>query len=492
MRKIIPILALALSLSANSIQTPPNENTIEDDWIIIQNPQNPLILVPGIGGSMLRTSTDQTPWIGLQDLLESLANYETDFSWLPNLSDSHFRKYLLGKFDGQGGITTVFTKDEITVPYSLSPDNAPAGTTCRYNSMLAGLCGIDFVIDIEGGRANSVWNEIVQAGIGAESFDVYGKMIQFFSDKGYTPGVDLFGFPYDWRLSNRQDETLQRLDRLLLTATNNGARKASIISHSMGSLVIRLYAASFPDNATKYIKKWIAIGGPFQGAAGNLLAGMFSGYNLGDLVVCNCTVRELSVQSAAGFELLASNWLETKLEPMKLTTRWEGGQKTFTGRKEILELAKTAYANNTFSYDKTTVAWPMSQQAADWALTTRKILDRTSNFPKGIQVYVIYGKGVDTPYHPTYTVSGPNFEPSELLCAKNGCKQNSCIKATTECTPTMEFVDGDGTVPALSASHPFGETNPFPITKTSVSGVEHQHLIKNKQVFQTVLSWLAE
>jgi len=57
---------------------------------------------------------------------------------------------------------------------------------------------------------------------------------------GYVPGETLFGFPYQWRVSNELTayDLMHKIDQVQTLA---GAEKVDIIAHSMGGLVTRYY-----------------------------------------------------------------------------------------------------------------------------------------------------------------------------------------------------------------------------------------------------------
>jgi pimeloyl-ACP methyl ester carboxylesterase len=94
------------------------------------------------------------------------------------------------------------------------------------------------------------------------STDVFAGMITTLQHNGYTEGTNLFVLPYDWRLSNTQNQSL--LDDAIATAlAKSGKSKVNIIAHSMGGLLVKDYIAQHP---TAPIDHLFYIGVPHLGA----------------------------------------------------------------------------------------------------------------------------------------------------------------------------------------------------------------------------------
>jgi len=95
------------------------------------------------------------------------------------------------------------------------------------------------------------------------------------SNEGYQLGDDLLLFNYDWRKELNPDRplpdtpttTVARLDSLINDVVNvhprPGADRLTIISHSMGGLVVQAYLRRFRN--THHVFRWITLGTPFQG-----------------------------------------------------------------------------------------------------------------------------------------------------------------------------------------------------------------------------------
>lgn len=101
------------------------------------------------------------------------------------------------------------------------------------------------------------------------SVDGYEKLVDSLQAFGFTLNKDLYVFDYDWRLSNV--DTAQALQRFI-DAKLPANQKFSIVAHSMGGIVTRLYLDNTKPNAR--VEKVIYLGTPFYGSANTL--GMLS------------------------------------------------------------------------------------------------------------------------------------------------------------------------------------------------------------------------
>lgn len=102
--------------------------------------------------------------------------------------------------------------------------------------------------------------------------DVYKNLLSDLQNAGYQPGVDLFVFPYDWRMDIAANATL--LDSKVQEALEkaNGTtdtsqwtiKQVDLLTHSMGASVARQYISD-PAHAAR-VNRLIAIGPAFLGA----------------------------------------------------------------------------------------------------------------------------------------------------------------------------------------------------------------------------------
>lgn len=79
------------------------------------------------------------------------------------------------------------------------------------------------------------------------SVDVFSSLIVALAKNGYTEGQNLFVLPYDWRLSNTVNQALLKnaIDNAL--SKNPTKTKVNIIAHSMGGLLVADYIAQNPN-----------------------------------------------------------------------------------------------------------------------------------------------------------------------------------------------------------------------------------------------------
>lgn len=121
---------------------------------------------------------------------------------------------------------------------------------------------------------------------------------------GYIPGRCLWGFPYDWRKDIAS--LLSPLKKRIIAAFDScGKQRITIISHSMGSLLVRQLIAEDCYFMHKHVKQWIGIGSAFKGAV-HILRGFLMGYNLGipKTIIKLSTFRLLELSCPANFWLI--------------------------------------------------------------------------------------------------------------------------------------------------------------------------------------------
>lgn len=105
---------------------------------------------------------------------------------------------------------------------------------------------------------------------------IFDKFILELETFGYQEGVDLFVFPYDWRLDNRlQANSIQNAIERILNTT--GSQKVTIVAHSMGGLLAKEYLAKY---GAGLIENVFFVGTPHLGAPKAFKALMY-GDNMG-------------------------------------------------------------------------------------------------------------------------------------------------------------------------------------------------------------------
>ncbi|MDP3792734.1 MAG: hypothetical protein Q8Q89_03305 [bacterium] len=137
------------------------------------------------------------------------------------------------------------------------------------------------------------------------SLNQYGNLIQKFKDAGYRLGQDLFVFPYDWRLDVEISSVEFGLimDQLISSSPTG---QVNIVAHSMGGLVVKDYLS---DNGDSEVNKLIFAGTPHLGAPK-----AFNALNYGDdfdlkfigLGLNKNKAKDISQNMPAVYELLPS------------------------------------------------------------------------------------------------------------------------------------------------------------------------------------------
>ncbi|KAG5621898.1 hypothetical protein H5410_007116 [Solanum commersonii] len=245
-------------------------------WLkLIKKPQeyidpnlDPVLLVPGVAGSILnavdkKTGRTERVWVRILD------------------ADHEFCDKLWCRFDPSTGKTTNLDPDtSIEVPedrYGLHAiDNLdPDMVSCLVLTMRSHCVEIvEGVVDLDLRLAFQLTDSqnlissprpLLQI-VGSDCVYYYHDMIVEMLSWGYQEGKTLFGFGYDFRQSNRLQETMECFAQKLESIhTASGGKKINIISHSMGGLLVKCFMALHSDIFEKYVKNWIAIAAPFQG-----------------------------------------------------------------------------------------------------------------------------------------------------------------------------------------------------------------------------------
>jgi triacylglycerol esterase/lipase EstA (alpha/beta hydrolase family) len=160
---------------------------------------------------------------------------------------------------------------------------------------------------------------------GLNVFEVYGEFLENLRIQGnYTPRIGcstqqtgemptLFIFPYDWRLTNANSAAKLK-DLVDCVHYLYPTKKVNILSHSMGGLVARRYIIDHPNNHN--VKKFISMVAPWLGAAkaiDSMYTGRFVGkFELGGgIYLYQNSVKDIVRFGAGPQELLPSAWYFT-------------------------------------------------------------------------------------------------------------------------------------------------------------------------------------
>nr|XP_011460469.1 PREDICTED: lecithin-cholesterol acyltransferase-like 4 isoform X1 [Fragaria vesca subsp. vesca] len=448
-------------------------------WLkMIRKPQpyvdpnlDPVLLVPGIAGSVLNAVDEET---GKEERV-----------WVRILgADYAFRTKLWSRFDPATGKTeSLDPKTKIVVPED------------RY-----GLHAID-----------ALDPDLV---FGQEAVYYFHDMIVEFIKWGYQEGKTLFGFGYDFRQSNRLKETLDRLAAKLEEIYNaSGGKKINIISHSMGGLLVKCFMCLHSDVFEKYVKNWIAIAAPFQGAPGYVTSTFLNGMSFVDgwesnFFISKWSFHQLLIECPSIYELMAC--LDFQWEHKPLLEMWRERLHADGNSQMILEsyplaesvdIFKGALANNTFNYNGEDIPLPYNMEILRWANETRDILSR-AKVPPQVKFYNIYGVNLETPHTVCYGDEQTPvtdlqqlryFQVIYLLLwvllmhlvdfTRRLIFSNPNIFLPYQ--PRYVCVDGDGTVPAESAMADGLRAE----ARVGVPG-EHRGILCEHHVFRILKHWL--
>src|SRR3989344_59328 len=138
----------------------------------------------------------------------------------------------------------------------------------------------------------------------------YGDFVDFFESIGYELNENLFLFPYDWRKDVSLTASLldQKINSIL---EQPGAEKVDLVAHSMGGLVARNYIRD-TENAQK-VRKLFTLGTPHLGATEFIKNLMYGGCLSTDpfknpicFGVSASEVKDVVQNMISGFELSPS------------------------------------------------------------------------------------------------------------------------------------------------------------------------------------------
>ncbi|XP_010936755.1 lecithin-cholesterol acyltransferase-like 4 [Elaeis guineensis] len=399
---------------------------------------DPVLLVPGIGGSILNAVDDSG---------------RAERVWVRILgADYEFRTKLWSRFDPSTGKTmSLDEKTRIVVPED------------RY-----GLSAID-VLD----------PDMI---IGQDGVSYYHDMIEEMIKWGFQEGETLFGFGYDFRQSNRLQETLDRFaSKLDAIHTSTGGKKLIIISHSMGGLLVKCFMCLHGDIFEKHVKSWIAIAAPFQGAPGYITTTLLNGVSFVEgwernFFISKWSMQQLLIQCPSIYELMACPkfcWGNIPLFQLWREKHDNCGNSIALLEsyepKQAVSLMIEALSSNMVGLNGMQMPLPLNLEILKWANKTREILSH-AKVPGAIKFYNIYGTDYATPHTVCYgSRESPILDLKQLLS----------IQAKYIC------VNGDGTVPAESAKADGLDA----VARVGVPA-NHRGIISSRHVFRILKHWL--
>lgn len=415
-------------------------------WLkLIKKPQpyvdpnlDPVLLVPGIAGSILKAVDE---------------NGRGERVWVRIFgADYKCRTKLWSRFDPSTGQTlSLDCKTNVVVPED------------RYGLYAIDLLDPDMII-------------------GRDCVYYFHDMIVEMIKWGFEEGKTLFGFGYDFRQSNRFQDTMERFAAKLDSVyTASGGKKINIISHSMGGLLVKCFMCLHSDIFEKYVKNWIAIAAPFRGAPGYITSTFLNGVSFVEgweqnFFIRKWSMHQLLIECPSIYELMACP--DFQWQHMPLLEIWREKHdgngnpnvilESYPPEKSV-EIFEEALSSNTVNYDGVDIPLPFNMEILKWANETRKLLS-CAKLPSQVKFYNIYGVNLETPHSVCYGTEKHPVTDLELL---------PFIEGTYIC------VDGDGTVPVESAKADGLNAE----ARIGVPG-EHRGILSDSHVFRILKHWL--
>eukprot|EP00703_Trepomonas_sp_PC1_P002362 JAP94244.1 hypothetical protein TPC1_13183 [Trepomonas sp. PC1] len=216
---------------------------------ISENKSNlpPIILVPGIAGSKLKAINRNT---GLEDMAWISDNIAKAFG--------NICEYMWGSMNEETGVFESFTN--------------------KYSKIepIPGIQGCDYMVD---GKLTQ------QASLQLVTY--WGQYIKHLCKTyGYIENYNLFAFTYDWRQMSCEQESQHKFHTLIQRAKQLTGRRATIVGHSLGGILVEHYMKTHPDYEQS-IKRFVAICVPFDGSSGYINQAQITGYNLQEEMLTN-------------------------------------------------------------------------------------------------------------------------------------------------------------------------------------------------------------
>ncbi|KAJ0982650.1 hypothetical protein J5N97_010905 [Dioscorea zingiberensis] len=415
-------------------------------WLKVSKKQQPLVnpdldpvlLVPGIAGTVLHAVDDD----GREERV-----------WVRILGADHeFRTKLWSRFDPSTGQTVCLDeKTKIVVPEG------------RYGLYAIDCLDPDMII-------------------GREGVYYYHDLIEEMIKWGFQEGKTLFGFGYDFRQSNRLQETMDKFSAKLESIyAATGGKKINVITHSMGGLLVKCFMCLHSEIFEKYVKGWIAIAAPFQGAPGYITTSLLNGASFVEgweqnFFISKWSMHQLLIECPSIYELLGNPNFSWDVAP--LLQLWREKDDGHGGLRPLLEsyepmetlaIMTNALSSNTVSYNGMQLPLPFNLDILKWAGKTREILS-CAKLPASVKFYNIYGTSCDTPHSVCY---GSELTPI------------SDLKQLLPCEAKYICVNGDGTVPAESARADGLDA----LARVGVPA-DHRGIICDRHVFRILKHWL--
>jgi pimeloyl-ACP methyl ester carboxylesterase len=249
--RVTNVLTGAVSAWQNFGVAGANANAVDFTVVL----REPVVIVPGIAGTVLQKSDGMEAWPNINEMLVSPSDGYLDALALDVAGDAP----------------------------------AAGASTVRAANILKTA-------------------SLTLGGITLFSDDFYGNLMNAFTSTGYVEGQNLFTVPYDWRLDiNNSVSALAAVIAQARTASPTG--KIDIIAHSMGGLLVKKYVAglaSAPGTASAaFLDKVVLAGVPELGAP-YALKMLSYGDDLGIPIANQDEMKKIAQNMPAIYELLPS------------------------------------------------------------------------------------------------------------------------------------------------------------------------------------------
>lgn len=249
----------------------------------------------------------------------------------------------------------------------------------------------------------------------------------------------------------------------------------------MGGLLVKCFMALHSDIFEKYVKNWIAIAAPFQGAPGYITSSLLNGTSFVHgweerFFISKWSMHQLLIECPSIYELMGCpdfHWEHAPvLEIWKEKSNSNGESSVVLESYSPLEAVSVyelALANNKVTYNGEKISLPFNLELLKWANKTREILCH-AKVPDKVKFYNIYGTNYETPHSVCYgSQNAPISDLQQLPFV-----QSNYIS-----------VDGDGTVPTESAKADGLKAE----ARVGVPG-DHRGIVCDRHVFRVIKHWL--
>ena len=230
----------------------------------------PIILVPGVMGSRLRS------YSRVAGSIDTVARH----AWLPESHRLLQRSAIVGRDMHKQWVASLMPRSGRKAGTRIEPDRANWG--------IKGVACI-----LKTGR---------ECSSGAK---IFWDMVLHLEKAGYRAGTTLYGLPFDWRLAPTENKICPDLAHLLHHVTNTTSyRKAVLVAHSLGNLQL-LYCMQnvFGTETISKIKSLVSIAAPWAGSP-QVVRVLFSGAEMvSRFIISDAETRDIARQMA-GVQML--------------------------------------------------------------------------------------------------------------------------------------------------------------------------------------------